>query len=230
MRLAWVDVAKGICILLVVMMHSTPRHRGGDGGRGLPPHVVSFAKPFRIPDFFLLSGLFVGRVIDRDWRLFADRRVVHFAYFYGLWVVIQSLAKYPAIVGDGGPAAFAAHLLHALVEPYATLWFIYLLAAFSVVTKLLRRAPAAVLLAGAALLQIVPVDTASTLLQEFCARYVYFVAGFLFADRIFALAERVARHRHRPWSVSGSGPASRRGSPSPRPRCPAPRRLPACPW
>jgi hypothetical protein len=33
-------------------------------------------------DFFLLSGLFVGRVVDRDWRLFADRRVVHFAYFY----------------------------------------------------------------------------------------------------------------------------------------------------
>jgi uncharacterized membrane protein YcfT len=163
-------------------------------GEGFLHTVVSFAKPFRIPDFFLLSGLFVGRVIDRDWRLFADRRVVHFAYFYGLWVVVQSLAKYPAIVGEAGPGAFAAHLVHALIEPYATLWFIYLLAVFSVVTKLLRRVPAAVLLAGAALLQVVPIATPSYLAEEFCARYVYFVAGYLFAGRIFALADRVARH------------------------------------
>ena len=194
MRLAWVDVAKGICILLVVMMHSTLGTGEAMDGEGFLHTAVSFAKPFRIPDFFLLSGLFVGRVIDRDWRLFADRRVVHFAYFYGLWVVVQSLAKYPAIVGEAGPGAFAAHLVHALVEPYATLWFIYLLAVFSVVTKLLRRVPAAVLLAGAALLQVVPIATPSYLAEEFCARYVYFVAGYLFAGRIFALADRVARN------------------------------------
>ena len=192
MRLAWVDVAKGICILLVVMMHSTLGTGAAMEGEGFLHTVVAFAKPFRIPDFFLLSGLFLGRVIDRPWRRFADRRVVHFAYFYGLWVVIQSLAKYPAIVGDAGPGAFVAHLLYALVEPYSTLWFIYLLAVFSVATKLLRRAPPAVLLAGAALLQIVPVATHSYLLEEFCGRYVYFLAGYLFADRIFAMADRVA--------------------------------------
>ncbi len=194
MRLAWVDVAKGLCILLVVMMHATLGTGEAMGGEGVLHAVVAFAKPFRIPDFFLLSGLFLGRVIDRDWRLFADRRVVHFAYFYGLWVVIQSLVKYGKIVGDAGPGAFLAHLAGALVEPYATLWFIYLLAVFSVVTKLLRRLPGPVLLAGAALLQIVPVETPSYLLEEFCARYVYFVAGYLFAPRIFALAD-LARRR-----------------------------------
>jgi uncharacterized membrane protein YcfT len=193
MRLAWVDVAKGICILLVVMMHSTLGTGEAMGGEGFLHTVVAFAKPFRIPDFFLLSGLFVGRVIDRDWRLFADRRVVHFAYFYGLWVVLQSLAKYGQIVDGGGPSAFLAHLAHALVEPYSTLWFIYLLAVFSVVTKLLRRLTPSVLLAGAALLQIVPLATASYLLEEFCARYVYFVAGYLLAPRIFALAGLVRR-------------------------------------
>lgn len=194
MRLAWVDVAKGICILLVVMMHSTIGTGEAMAGEGFLHTVVDFAKPFRIPDFFLLSGLFLGRVIDRDWRLFADRRVAHFAYFYILWVVIQSLAKYGQIVGDAGPGAFGAHLLHALVEPYSTLWFIYLLAVFSVVTKLLRRVPPSLLLAGAALLQVVPVATPSYLVEEFCARYVYFVAGYLFAGRIFALAGWVARY------------------------------------
>ncbi|MCJ2138102.1 acyltransferase family protein [Methylobacterium sp. J-026] len=202
-RLAWVDIAKGICILLVVMMHAVTGTGEAMGGEGFLHPVVAFAKPFRIPDFFLLSGLFVGRVIDRDWRLFSDRRVVHFAYFYLLWLVIQSAARYGKIVGDDGPAAFAAHLAHALVEPYSTLWFIYLLAAFSVATKALRRVPSGVLLAGAALLQIADIRSDSTLIEEFCARYVYFVAGYLFADRIFGLAN-AARRRVGP-ALAGLG-------------------------
>ena len=200
LRLAWVDVAKGMCIVLVVMMHSTLGVGEALGREGALHAVVAFAKPFRIPDFFLLSGLFLGRVINRDWRLFADRRVVHFAYFYGLWVVIQSLAKAGAITGDAHGAAetlaaFGAHLARALVEPYATLWFIYLLAVFSVTTKLLhRRVAPGVLLAGAALLQTLPTEGMPELAGEFCARYVYFVGGYLFAPRIFALADRVRAH------------------------------------
>lgn len=193
-RLAWVDIAKGICILLVVMMHAVTGTGEAMGGEGFLHPVVAFAKPFRIPDFFLLSGLFLGRVIGRDWRLFSDRRVVHFAYFYLLWLGIQSVARYGRIVGDGGPADFAAHLAHALIEPYSSLWFIYLLAVFSVVTKALRRVPGGVLLAAAALLQIADIPSDSTLIEEFCARYVYFVAGYLFADRIFTLADAARRH------------------------------------
>ncbi len=190
-RLAWVDVAKGICIILVVMMHSTLGVGEAMGGEGFMHHVVEFAKPFRIPDFFLLSGLFVGRVVDRDWRLFSDRRIVHFAYFYLLWMVLQSAVKYGQITEGAGPGAFLAHLAHGLIEPYSTLWFIYLLAVFSVAVKLLRRVPGPVLLIGAALLQLAPVHTGSTLIDEFCARFVYFVAGYLFAARIFALADWV---------------------------------------
>jgi len=192
-RLDWVDTAKGLCIILVVMMHSTLGTQEAMGGEGFLGAVVTFAKPFRIPDFFLLSGLFLGRVIDRDWRLFADRRVVHFAYFYLLWLVIQSVAKYSEVAQNGGPAAFLAHLAEGLIEPYSTLWFIYMLAVFSVVTKLLRRLPPAALLAGAALLQIVPISTDSYLIEEFCARYVYFVGGYLFAGPIFRLAATVGR-------------------------------------
>lgn len=196
-RLAWVDVAKGLCIILVVMMHSTLGTGEALGGEGFLHTVVAFAKPFRIPDFFLLSGLFLGRVIDRDWRLFADRRVVHFAYFYVLWVLIQSVFKAGLItadaVGTGGKlAAFGLHLAEALVVPYSTLWFVYMLAVFSVVTKLLhRRVPPLVLLAGAALLQILPTASLPLLVDEFCARYVYFLGGYLFAEWIFRFADRV---------------------------------------
>ncbi|MCJ2033955.1 acyltransferase family protein [Methylobacterium sp. J-068] len=193
-RLAWVDVAKGVCIILVVMMHSTLGTGIAMEGEGFLHTLVAFARPFRIPDFFLLSGLFLGRVIDRDWRLFLDRRLVHFAYFYVLWVLIQSAAKYGQIVEGAGPGAFLAHLATALVEPYSTLWFIYLLAVFSVLTKVLRRVPAPVILGLAALLEFLTVRTGIELVDEFCARYVWFLVGYLFAGRIFDFADGVQRH------------------------------------
>lgn len=193
-RLAWVDVAKGLCIVLVVMMHATLGTGEAMGGEGFLHTVVSFAKPFRMPDFFLLSGLFLGRVIDRDWRLFLDRRLVHFAYFYVLWVLIQSVFKYGQIVDGAGPMAFVSHLAMAAIEPYSTLWFIYVLAVFSVLTKLARRVPVPLLLGAAILLQSLPIHSGSDLVDEFCARYVWFLMGYLFAERIFVFADLVRRH------------------------------------
>jgi uncharacterized membrane protein YcfT len=186
-RIAWVDTAKGICIILVVMMHSTLGVGEEMGGEGFMHWVVAFAKPFRMPDFFLVSGLFLSRVIDRNWRTYADKRVVHFAYFYLLWLVIQSAFKYGQLAG-GSPAGFLAHLAWALVEPYSTLWFIYILAIFSIVTKLLRPVPQAVVFVAAAVLQILPIETPWFLLNEFCERWVYFLAGYMLAERVFGFA------------------------------------------
>jgi uncharacterized membrane protein YcfT len=186
-RVPWVDTAKGVCIILVVMMHSTLRVGDAMGGEGFMHWVVAFAKPFRMPDFFLVSGLFLSRVIDRNWRSYADKRVVHFAYFYLLWLLIQSLARFGQTSG-GTAEGFAQHLAFSLVEPYGTLWFVYLLAVFSVATKLLRGVPAPFLIGAAAILQIVPAHTGWTVVDEFCARFIYFLAGYLLAPAIFRLA------------------------------------------
>jgi uncharacterized membrane protein YcfT len=192
-RVAWVDTAKGLCIILVVMMHATLGVGEAMGGEGFMHWLVAYAKPFRMPDFFLVSGLFLARVIDRDWRTYADRRVVHFAYFYLLWLVIQSALKFNQVSG-GTLSGLMEHLALSLVEPYSTLWFVYLLAVFSVVTKLLRRVRPALLLAGAAILEILPIQTGWFLLDEFCGRSVYFLAGYILAPHIFALAGWAACH------------------------------------
>src|SRR5262249_36923507 len=88
-RVDWVDYAKGFCIVMVVMMHSTLGVEAEAGREGFMHYLVAFARPFRMPDFFMISGLFLARVIDRDWRTYLDRKVVHFAYFYLLWTAIQ---------------------------------------------------------------------------------------------------------------------------------------------
>jgi hypothetical protein len=61
------------------MMHSVLGVEEDAGARGWMHPVVSFAQPFRMPDFFLISGLFLGLVIDRPWLRYADRKIIHFA-------------------------------------------------------------------------------------------------------------------------------------------------------
>jgi len=191
-RVAWVDVAKGLCIIMVVMMHSTLGVEKAAGQEGWLHAFVSFAQPFRMPDFFLISGLFLARVIDRPWRGYLDKKVVHFVYFYLLWVLIQGAFKWPGLAMAEGLPAVAEAMLLALVEPFGTLWFIYLLPVFFVVTKLVRAVPAWAVLGAAALLEMLPIHTGWTVPDEFAGRYVYFLIGFYGAPWIFALAERAA--------------------------------------
>ncbi len=193
-RVDWVDYAKGICIVMVVMMHSVLGVELAAGQTGFMHLVVAFAKPFRMPDFFLISGLFLSLVIDRDWRSYLDRKVVHFAYFYVLWVTIQFGFKAPAFAAESGWSHVGFLYLESFIEPFGTLWFIYLLPIFFVVTKLSRQLPSTLgpyaILGAAAVLEMMHVGTGWTVIDEFCARFVYFYAGYLFADRVFALSDR----------------------------------------
>jgi uncharacterized membrane protein YcfT len=186
-RVDWVDYAKGICIVMVVMMHSVLGVEIAAGQTGFMHYVVMFAKPFRIPDFFLISGLFLPLVIDRGWRTYLDRKVVHFGYFYVLWVTIQFGFKAPAFAEQDGWAHAGLMYLESFIDPFGTLWFIYLLPIFFVVTKLTRRFPAAIWII-AALLETAHVETGWTAIDEFCARFVYFYSGYLFASYVFALS------------------------------------------
>jgi uncharacterized membrane protein YcfT len=189
-RIDWVDYAKGICIVMVVMMHSVLGVELAAGQTGFMHAVVMFAKPFRMPDFFLISGLFLSLVIDRDWRTYLDRKVVHFAYFYVLWVTIQFGFKAPGFAAEQGWAHAGFLYLESFIEPFGTLWFIYLLPIFFVVIKLTRGVPAILVWFVAALLEGAHVMTGWTVIDEFCARFVYIYSGYLFAIYVFALSDR----------------------------------------
>jgi len=196
-RVAWVDYAKGFCIVMVVMMHSTLGVEAAAGQASWMNGLVEFARPFRMPDFFLLAGLFLAQVIDRDWRDYLDRKVAHFAYFYALWVTIQFALRAPGQIADGGLGGLALAYLLAYVEPFGTLWFIYLLPIFFVVAKLVRGVPwwvAFLILAG---LEIAPVETGSTVIDEFAQRFVFFYIGYAMAAAVFRLA-RWAQKRPAP--------------------------------
>ena len=195
-RVDWVDYGKGICIVMVVMMHSVLGVELAAGQPGFMHALVAFAKPFRMPDFFLISGLFLPLVIGRDWRIFLDRKVIHFAYFYVLWVTIQFGFKAPAFAAETNWTHAGYLYLESFVEPFGTLWFIYLLPIFFVATKATRALPPPLIWGCAALLEMAHIATGWTVIDEFAARFVYFYSGYWMAKGVFALSDR-ARERPR---------------------------------
>ncbi|QQR40327.1 acyltransferase family protein [Devosia rhizoryzae] len=193
-RLDWVDMAKGLSIFLVVIMYCAASVGEDTGQIGFLHWTIAFAMPFRMPEFFLLSGLFLGVVIARPWAAYADRRVVHYLYFYVLWAVIHIVFKEALLARD--IAGAGASLVSAIVEPYGVLWFIYMLAVFGLVSKLLHdlRAPHWTVLGIAALLQMADIHTGSYLVDQFAEYFVYFYAGHVFAPQLFRLANWSSNH------------------------------------
>jgi uncharacterized membrane protein YcfT len=115
-------------------------------------------------------------------------------------MTIQFVFKAPEIAAASGAAEIARLYLLSLIDPFGTLWFIYLLPVFFVVVKLARRAPAAVVWAIAAVLEIAHIETGWTVIDEFAARFVYFYTGYILARHIFALASRA---QAQPWLALG---------------------------
>ena len=193
-RVDWVDYAKGFCIIFVVMMHSTLGVEAALGETGWMHPLVAFALPFRMPDFFMISGLFLANVIDRDWRTYLDRKVVHFVYFYLLWMTIQFAVKAPDMVAAGGIGEVARLYFLSLIDPFGTLWFIYLLPLFFVLIKLTRRVPWPLIWLAGAALEMAHVKIGWTVPDEFAARFVYCYTGYIAARYLFALTRRAQQH------------------------------------
>jgi len=194
-RMAWVDIAKGMSIILVVMMYAVYNTGRHTSGVGFLHYLIAFATPFRMPEFFLISGLFLSTVIARPWRRYADRRFVHYMYFYGLWAFIMIALKVGIFARD--PIAMVADLARAIVQPYGVLWFVYMLGVFAIAAKLLWqfRIPHWLVIAVATGLQIASINVSSYIVTQFSAYFVFFYIGYAFAPQIFRMAGWVAENR-----------------------------------
>jgi uncharacterized membrane protein YcfT len=189
----FIDYAKGWCIVLVVLMHSTLGLSERVGEANWLGEFIAFAKPFRMPDFFLIAGLFAMRSLRAPLRRFLDGKIVHFAYFYVLWMTIQILMKRGGLLIEN-PTRFGSEYLYSLVEPLGTLRFIYLLPIMYAAARLLRSLPTALVLILAAAVRLLELHTGSTVIDYFSAYFVFFLAGVRLSPRILSLAGWCGAH------------------------------------
>jgi uncharacterized membrane protein YcfT len=98
----------------------------------------------RMPLFFLASGLFVAGPLAASWRTLLHKRVALFLYLYLLWTLLRfAFFQIPAVdaIDPYHTSDPVTTLALALILPGSLTWFLYALALFAIVCKLIRRVP-----------------------------------------------------------------------------------------
>ncbi|MEJ3403897.1 acyltransferase family protein [Rathayibacter sp. YIM 133350] len=206
-RLDWVDVAKGISILLVVSVHTF----NWLSFIGLQAEwLQAFNRVFntmRMPLFFAMSGLFGVKWMTKGWRELYSGKLALFIWVFLLWQPLVFLYKYTAalILPDQQDSTLAAHLLRLFASPFrpsGELWFLWALAIFFVVARACAKLPVWLHIGGAALVSGIWLTIAQPILGDSLWRligdgwqgvpsyYVFFAIGVTFRTSIVGLVDR----------------------------------------
>lgn len=140
-RIEWVDYAKGISIILVVLFHASSRNLDSIFFHPVIDDINEYFRLFRMPLFFFLSGIFISKSLRVSLKDFIKSKVMYLLYLYILWAFIKyillDLSRY-LISSD---AEYLTRILTIFTSPPATLWFIYALAIFFVISRIVRNFP-----------------------------------------------------------------------------------------
>lgn len=195
-RVDWVDIAKGIAIILVVLNHSTLLLSQNDLADPLWAKINSNFRSFRMPLFFFASGVFATSAMKRPWKKFWNSKLAIFCWSYAIWVIIR-FTYFLAVPMEARPQETSLEkLLLAPIWPTTGLWFLFALFGFFLVTKILNSfLPAWIqLMIGAALsvLAFSPaIITIGNITYDGMLRYyLYFLIGIHFKNLFFSLAAK----------------------------------------
>lgn len=144
-RLLWADCAKGLSIIAVCYMHVVTGVPGGQDSAWRWFNDVM--DPIRMPMFFLISGLFAHRVIERTLGDLWYRRLWFLLVPYLVFTPVQA-----AIRIDMVDDVTWRNLGRAILFGDPGIWFLYALMVFNIAACLLRRVPPF----GALALSVVP--------------------------------------------------------------------------
>jgi uncharacterized membrane protein YcfT len=200
-RALWADVAKGVCIILVVLWHVVVKHylridwHLGVPVPGLWGTLGEQLLPLRMPLFFVISGIFATNAINRPWRLVGRSRIAGFLYLYAIWLLIHTVALAAAPDFPTDRATSVVGLMAQLTISPSNLWYLYALALYFAFAKAVRRVPRSAVLAGAAALSAI---TAAGLLATAGNR------GSLYQNLVFFLGGLYLRPYLERWVATAT--------------------------
>lgn len=193
-RIEWVDYAKGMSILLVVIHHSIFRDSSINLHSEELVYLNDLFRYFRMPLFFFIAGLFIHKALSSKLSVFLKDKIGNFLYIFVLWSVIHYLIKTVAPYLILGSETDLKSILSIFIYPPNTLWFIYALLIFFLITRLTKKIPY-IALAIAMMFFIFTINNAdsleSTILIRVARFYPYFLLGYIFADFVKLAADKV---------------------------------------
>ncbi len=196
-RLAWIDIARGVSIALVVLWHALPEPSS--------PALHLFRQAneqlvyLRMPLFFFLAGLVGTKIVALPWVALLRGRITKLLWLFVVWSAVCFLmidTVRDLIVEDVPLDAW--RLARIFIDPPLTLWFIYALAITYVIARALRPLPlwtGLVVLGAAYLWSVASGDWRVTIpFHDRVSRLaVFFLLGLATGNHLARLAPGLAR-------------------------------------
>jgi uncharacterized membrane protein YcfT len=160
-RAEWADVAKGVCILLVVLWHVIMKlYLTIDWHLPVPLPGLwgafgDMLLPLRMPVFFTISGMFAAAAVHRSWSTVARSRIARFYYLYLVWFTVHTLVLSMVPNFDTLAAHSTLQVLEQLTITPTNLWYLVALALYFVVAKVTKGLPTWAILAPALALSVI---------------------------------------------------------------------------
>jgi len=145
-RVAWLDLARAVSIVLVVMYHvgvgaNTELLGGPDRSAARWWSEANLALvPLRMPLFFAISGVLAAGALHRPWSRVLRPRILDLLWPYLLWSMIFAITGFPRYAPDD-PGGFVLEELRGLLMIASPYWFIAALPIFFLLTRLSRSRP-----------------------------------------------------------------------------------------
>lgn len=192
-RLVWPDVAKGISILGVVLLHI---------GIGVPEgestwlyQLNTWLDPLRMPLFFVVSGYFSTKVLQFTLRDVLVKRVWFFLVPYIIWVSIELWTKnleWQWVFGNE-PLTWRELGLN-LVLGHNMGWFLHALIMFNLALVAVRKLhPALAMLLSFTPILLLPLNEHIFFIGKALMYLPLFFAGVYFRQAITAFVDAVCR-------------------------------------
>lgn len=212
-RLGWIDVAKGISILLVVLIHAR-RWLEFIGAKAV--WIEQFNAIFltaRMPLFFTMSGLLAIKWIQqKTWKELYTHKLSLILWVFIVWQPIVFTYKYAAaiILPNQEDPSLNAHLLRMFafpLRPNGELWFLWALILAFTTAKLTHWVPSRVQVAVSGLISAGWITWAKTMLGASLFRligsgwdglftyYFFFISAVLYKDQIISLVSKLSAFR-----------------------------------
>ncbi|MEW1976695.1 acyltransferase family protein, partial [Microbacterium profundi] len=192
-RVDWIDIMRAIAILLVALYHSVVLGVPEGFADPIWGKVNGVLAGFRMPIFFFATGLFAESIIGRSWTRLWSSRLALLVWMFILWTALR-FAYFTAVPmasrhGEADPIV----LLLSPVWPTTGLWFLHALVIFFVVSKLIRRFSALIVVSIATVLSVLFFGILSTgnLSYDGMAQYfVFFLLGLHLRELVLHFNER----------------------------------------
>ena len=164
-RMTWMDLLRGLAILLVVVFHSTSLLRHGYEAPALVTALNSLFSPYRMHILAFLSGFLMYISGGKSTRQFVSGKLRNLAWPYAVWTIICAYTV-------GRQYSVTDHEFYI-----SYLWYLLYLLTFYFVARILKDVPRIPLI-------LTSISVAAVIPDEYEApqRYFYLLAVFLLGE------------------------------------------------